>query len=333
MIKKIRGYTKRWNDDFTWYIYFLRLASYALTAFFFAVSLGNRKKTKSLNRTSNYFRLQRIQLVAKHNKPLDDDFKKRFLRGDRYDFNGIFLPYIDNTIMMRYVYADVLKIYVEKNDNYHYTIVDEIDKIVPEGSYCYIGPNNEDITVKEGDIVIDAGAWIGDFSAYASKKGAHAYAFEPSPSTIKLLEKTIEYNKGNGGTITIAPYGLGEKEEELEFVENTMDENTGGNTFNIKEGEGTTKLKITTLDSWVKKNNIPKVDFIKSDIEGYERHLLRGATNVLREHAPILSICTYHFPEDKHLLKEIILSANPDYTIIQRKMKLFAFVPTKKHLY
>ena len=75
---------------------------------------------------------------------------------------------------------------------------------------------------------------------------------------------------------------------------------------------------------------INKIDFIKSDIEGYERHMLRGARNILKEHQPILSICTYHLPDDRDVLKKIILEANPNYIILQRKMKLFGFVPAQK---
>ena len=326
-MKKILNYLRIWGNDYTPQIYISRMLGYTLAVLYFIGSFGNKESTRKFNRERNYFVSKRGQLIKQHNKPEDDAFDALYLKNDRYDFRGIFLPQIENTHLMRMVYADTLKVYTEKNDDYDYRIVDEIDKIIPEGTYCYVGLDGENILVKPGDVVIDAGAWIGDFSAYASKKGAHAYAFEPSPSNIKLLEKTIEYNKGNGGEITIVPFGLGEKEETLEFFENKDSDNTGGNSFNIGAGKGNTRLDITTVDSWVERNNIHKVDFIKADIEGYERFMLKGARKTLREHSPILSICTYHFPEDPQVLKDIILEANPLYKIIQRKMKLFAYIP------
>jgi hypothetical protein len=57
--------------------------------------------------------------------------------------------------------------------------------------------------------------------------------------------------------------------------------------------------------------------------------MLTGAQEVLRKFEPRLSLCTYHLPDDPAVLKELILRANPKYKVIQRKMKLFAYVPKK----
>jgi len=326
--KQILGMLRRWDHvDYTTSIYIARILGYVLSSLYFVSHSFNMKKTRDFTRKRNYFVSKKIELTKKYNKVSNDKFNNRFLKNDRYDFNGIYLPKIDNAHVIETVYADTLKIYVEKNDNYNYKIVDEMDKTLPEGSYCYFGPNGEDITVKPGYTVIDAGAWIGDFSAYASKKGAHVYAFEPSPSNIKFLEKTVEYNKGNGGSIAIVPYGLGSKEEDVGFVENDERENSGANAFTNSEGrESHMYLHVITIDSWVLKNKIKRVDFIKADIEGYERFMLEGAEKTLKEHEPVLSICTYHYPDDPVILKELILQANPRYKIIQRKKKLFAYV-------
>jgi hypothetical protein len=88
---------------------------------------------------------------------------------------------------------------------------------------------------------------------------------------------------------------------------------------------GTLLIKIITLDEWVYKENI-KVNFIKADIEGYERKMLQGAVNIIKTQQPVLSLCTYHMPDDPEVMKDIILSANPYYKIIQRRMKMFAYV-------
>jgi FkbM family methyltransferase len=324
-MKKTLGFLKRWGNDYTFTIYILKLLGAVVTILYYTVTLFNREKTKEFNKKKNFFSLKRKELIESWNKPADDAFKKKFLQGNRYLFKDISFPVIKNTYLMRTVYEDSLQIYTEYNDNYSYTIVDKLEKEMPEGSYCYVSKKGESILVTAGDVVIDAGAWIGDFSAYAAKKGAYVYAFEPSSTNRQLLKQTIAMNSMEKN-ISIVPYGLGEKEEVIDFLENEEGDNSGGSTFRVHKKDANKKLEITTLDAWVENNSINKIDFIKSDIEGFERFLLRGAKKVLQRYAPILSICTYHLPDDREVIKGIILEANPNYKIIQRKMKLFAYV-------
>lgn len=82
-----------------------------------------------------------------------------------------------------------------------------------------------------------------------------------------------------------------------------------------------------TLDNWVLKNNISRVDFLKSDIEGAERLMISGGQNVLKKYAPKLAICTYHLPDDREVLTELILKANPEYKIEYSWKKLYGYVP------
>jgi FkbM family methyltransferase len=324
---KILHFFKKWGNDYTYTIYFLKLAGAVLTIIYYGATLLNKQKTKNFNRNINPFVLERNKRVQNYLRPRNDAFDAKFLKNGVYLFKDLQFPSIKNTYLMSTVYDDSLKVYTEYDDNYSYTIVDDLDKIIPEGTYCYISKKGERITVEKGYTVIDAGAWVGDFSIYAAKKGANVYAFEPSPTNQSLLEKSINLNPHLEGRVTIVPLGLGEKKETLAFSENDEEGNSGGSSFNIKKADSNTTLEVTTLDDWVRENNIKKVDFIKSDIEGFERHFLRGATNVLKNHSPILSICTYHLPDDKEVLKKIILDANPKYIFIQRKMKMFGYVP------
>ena len=90
---------------------------------------------------------------------------------------------------------------------------------------------------------------------------------------------------------------------------------------------GFEKIHCVKLDQWVNENQITQIDFIKADIEGAERYMLSGATEVLRKFAPKLSICTYHLPDDPQVLEKIIIKANPKYKVIHTVKKLYAYVP------
>jgi hypothetical protein len=69
-----------------------------------------------------------------------------------------------------------------------------------------------------------------------------------------------------------------------------------------------------------------KDDYDKKDVDRLEWDMLAGARNVLKEFAPKLAVCTYHLPDDPKMLKDIILDANPNYKIVQRKCKLYGMV-------
>lgn len=250
----------------------------------------------------------------------------KYFDGQRFNLKGVFLPDIrSNNLLflgLSHNYNDLYKIHCEYSGDYSYKIVDQLDRRISEGTYFYVGPNNENIELKPGDIVIDAGAWIGDFSALAAslvgKKGK-VYAFEPSQQVMKWLKITASYYQN---LMPIA-YGLGNVKQKLFY----RDDEGGGGKFVDSDENWDAMMEITRLDDWVLENQISRVDFIKADIEGFERKMLMGARKVLSEFGPTLSLCTYHLPDDPKVLKEIILEINPNYKIIQRRHKLYAFIP------
>ena len=257
---------------------------------------------------------------------------KRWLRHNGneayFNFNGALLPDItdskEKTNILRYVFAEVFLIPCCFNDNHSKPIAEYVDRHTAEGPYCY-ADGTFDVTVKAGDVVIDIGAWIGDFSAYAVSKGATAYAFEPSRDTFEVLCKTKKINKlMSGREIIPVQKGLGQEEGKIQL--NICTENSGRNTILATVDGGAEEITITTLDKFVDDNGVQKVDFIKADIEGAERQMLRGARNVLRTFAPKLAICTYHLPDDPQVLEQIIMEANPRYKVVHLRHKLFAAV-------
>ncbi len=185
------------------------------------------------------------------------------------------------------------------------------------------GYENEQVKLCKNDVVFDLGANSGFFSACAAHCGCNVYAFEPTKYNRRYLEKTAALNP----SITVCPFALSDKKEELTFF--VVDSNTGAtrdiNTLrNLKDESGYEEIvQGIRLDDFVEENGINRIDFIKADIEG---KMLTGAKKVLQKFAPKLSLCTYHLPDDPEVMREIILDANPNYKIHQGQTIMYAHV-------
>ena len=272
---------------------------------------------------------------------VDDIFHTKFYRntiikkfralyreeGKYYRFRDIKLPLLDDEMELELtgIYEDTFWSYLNRNNQYDEKIYDYCDKFINEGLYGLVN-DKVNVTVKPGDIVIDAGSWIGDFAAYASVAGGGAiYAFEPADKTFALLQKTAELNPN----IIPVKKGLSSKIESIPIF--NMQGNTGGNSLVNHEAdtnfEKSSIIEVTSVDEFVRENNLSRVDFIKADIEGFERNMLEGAQETLREFAPKLALCTYHLPDDPEVLEALIKKANSKYNVVQKRKKLFASVP------
>lgn len=179
------------------------------------------------------------------------------------------------------------------------------------------------VKIEKDNIVFDCGANIGLFSVMAANNNCLCYAFEPLPKNIDCLRLIISVNPH----IFLAPYAVSNVDGRIQFTNNK--DSIGTNKISLSEWiiENTISVNAITLDSFVDKNNIERVDFIKADIEGAERYMLMGAKHVLKEFAPKLSICKYHLPDDPQVLRELILDANPRYIIEEHWQKIYAYVP------
>ena len=180
------------------------------------------------------------------------------------------------------------------------------------------------VKIKDGDVVFDCGASMGLFSVMCANFECTCYAFEPLPRNFEWLNTLAKLNPH----IIPVAYAVSDKCDELWF-----DDSESTSVFTKISAENLSRDKIRvesiTLDSFVEKNKINKVDFIKADIEGAERLLLKGARNILKEFAPRLSICKYHRSDDPKVLRQLILEGNPNYVLEEKHMKIYAYVPYK----
>lgn len=80
-----------------------------------------------------------------------------------------------------------------------------------------------------------------------------------------------------------------------------------------KYPNGTLTAKFTDLDTYALKKRLPRVDYIKLDIEGAELDMLRGAAKTITRYKPKMAISAYHRSEDLWTLANYVKSLRSDY--------------------
>jgi len=168
------------------------------------------------------------------------------------------------------------------------------------------------IKAKEGDVVFDAGAYVGDTALWFCKAvgpQGKVYAFEPEPSNFEKLRANLERNK----VTNVIPLQLALSENEGEMQITSA---RGGSA--ITETAGDTQVKVTTVDKFVEANKLPRVDFIKMDVEGHELKILAGARETIKTFKPSLALSAYHRGDDFIKLPKFLLELNAGYKFYLR---------------
>jgi FkbM family methyltransferase len=136
--------------------------------------------------------------------------------------------------------------------------------------------------IREGDTVIDVGAFIGDhtvpYAQIVGPKGA-VYAFEPNPPVYECLK----WNTRNYPWIQTFQCGLSCKNRNVEIQ---TQPNAGASFLTEYEGMSENPIPVMRLDDF----NVGKCSFVKIDVEGFEIPALDGAKQTLRRYRPVVRI-------------------------------------------
>jgi FkbM family methyltransferase len=170
--------------------------------------------------------------------------------------------------------------------------------------------------VQPGDVVIDCGANVGTFTREALNAGAaKVISVEPSEGNVESLRRNFAAEIA-AGRVVVYPKGVWHREEVLEF---SVYDNSALDSFVMRERNDSetkahlVKLPVTTVDKIVAELKLEKVHFIKMDIEGAERHALRGATGTISRFRPRMSIATENLADDPKVVPEVVKEVAPGY--------------------
>ena len=149
--------------------------------------------------------------------------------------------------------------------------------------------------VRQGDVCIDIGAHLGYFTFELSRitgEGGHVYAIEPVSKFNKTLKRLLEKRKVRN--VTLEQYAMGADEP---FVEMGIPQ-----VNNVKKFAYARAVKTSTFMEYVETEKVPnisgdehfgrlpRVDFIKCDVEGLELAVFSSFKQILSTHRPLILV-------------------------------------------
>ena len=133
-------------------------------------------------------------------------------------------------------------------------------------------------TIIEPGLLVDAGAMIGNHSAYLAAFVPHTaiHAFEPWPANVELLRRNV----ASYPSVTVHPVALSDHAWHLRMA---SEPNLGHSR--VTEN-GPLEVEAVTLDSF----GFEDVTFLKIDVESHEPQLLAGAAETIERCHPLILI-------------------------------------------
>jgi FkbM family methyltransferase len=145
-------------------------------------------------------------------------------------------------------------------------------------------------TLQPGGAFLDVGANIGTFTIPAARRvgpSGRVVAIEGSPSVFSVLQKNIVLN--DASNVQLVPAAAAASNHNVTFYPAPADHFGMGSRAPQFNATPIT-IPSVTLDSLVKNFNLPSVDLIKIDVEGFELDVLKGALELLKTERPPLVV-------------------------------------------
>jgi len=173
---------------------------------------------------------------------------------------------------------------------------------------------------RPGDVALDVGGCWGDtalwLAHHVGPQGA-VHTFEPTPRNRALLQRNLDLNPELSERITVWGDPLGPVAGEPLWVRDAVaagaQPQAEAAAVPAADGVETVELRTETIDALVARGALPRVDFLKVDVEGADVGVLEGAVQTLAEHRPRLALACYHKPDDLVRLPELVDSLGLAY--------------------
>lgn len=135
--------------------------------------------------------------------------------------------------------------------------------------------------IRPDSICVDVGANIGYFTMLMAQCSANVHAFEPITLNASLLRASAELNSFTN--ICINQCAVGDVEGEVSFSQSADSAYSSMIDTDRKPLHRVISVPSITLDAYLDRELIPRVDLLKVDVEGAEELVISGASRLLSD--------------------------------------------------
>jgi FkbM family methyltransferase len=186
--------------------------------------------------------------------------------------------------------------------------------------------------VEPEDVVLDCGTCWGDttlFFAHEVGPAGQVIGFEFIPSNLVIARRNLELNPHLARRVRMVEHPLWATGGlRLHYVDGGPGSRVSDNAASRNSWDGS--VETVTIDETMARLEVPRVNFVKMDIEGAELDALRGGEQTIRRHRPKLAISLYHKPDDFQTIPRWLTELDLGYkfylghhTIYQNETVLF----------
>ena len=169
--------------------------------------------------------------------------------------------------------------------------------------------------IHPGDVIIDGGANIGDFTRTALNAGAKlVVAVEIAPDTLEALHRNMA-DEIAAGRVIVYDKGISDSDSTM-MLRTAIGFGSGLDSLfdDSRAREDAVEVRLTTIDKIVDELKLPHVDLIKLDVEGAELPGVIGARRVIARDKPRLVFDAEVFEQaDVDRIAEELHKADPGY--------------------
>jgi FkbM family methyltransferase len=144
---------------------------------------------------------------------------------------------------------------------------------------------------RAGQTVLDIGAHIGLYSTiFATLVGStgKVFAFEPTPATRGVLERTIRLNHCER-IVEVRPEAVSNLSGHTSFFDTGIMGSNSNSLVRDGRSRGEYAVQVVKVDDFAAARGLA-VDCLKIDVEGAELNVIEGASRTLESQRPVLAL-------------------------------------------